>query len=478
MEMIKLEQLVVAEANRKVFDKQKFEELKQSIAEKGIITPLLARPYCKGDDVALRDPSKWEIVNGARRFKAAQELKLKGVPCIVRDMTDAEAAELRLVENLQREDLGPLEEAQEYERLIKQFGNTLEKVADKVSKPRGYIKARLALLELQEDVLKAYQDKKVQIGHLLVISRVSDKKKQKQLLAGTIKYSLRPADTERNLWAVLRDYDLDYAVFDKKGCSGCEYRNGRQKSIFGGDADDSTCLKPECFNGKTEERLQKEKSKLAKSGRTVLTKTEAKAQKYSAIPTGYNGFSEAQQKKCGKCANAALAIHVSYNNINTELVCKDRECMGKLKEAARKQSGTSQQDPKGRAIEGLVEGMVGCATDELVAARMNDTVALFIAIEYLSDDEVKPSKKPTTKELITALAKAAVIFTNNGNGNRDRILRSLEITKKNIVFTAAEIAKFPPLKDSKDCTAEEVIAALEKQGYKVTEEKKTETRKK
>lgn len=127
---------------RLTYSHESMEELKQSIKQLGIVTPLLVRPI--GD--------RFQLVSGSRRLKAAQELGLKEVPAIVKELTDREVMEITITENLQREDLNAIEEALGFQRLIDEFGYTHEQLAERLGKSRSYITNSLRLLKLHWEV--------------------------------------------------------------------------------------------------------------------------------------------------------------------------------------------------------------------------------------------------------------------------------------------------------------------------------------
>jgi ParB family chromosome partitioning protein len=142
-------------------------ELAQSIAAKGILQPLLVR---RRDD----DPSSFEIIAGERRWRAAQLAQLHEVPVLVRELSDAEALEVALVENLQRQDLNPLEEAEGYRRLMAEFEHTQEELARVVGKSRSHIANSLRLLSLPEPVRALIDDGALTAGHARALVTAAD----------------------------------------------------------------------------------------------------------------------------------------------------------------------------------------------------------------------------------------------------------------------------------------------------------------
>ena len=147
---------------RKIFDKTNLEELTNSIKERGIIQPIIVR---KSDN----DQSKFEIIAGERRWLAAQKAGLHNVPVVVTEADDLKSLEFAIVENVQRHDLNPLEEAQGYKRLIDEFSYDQEKVAKFIGKSRSNISNALRLLTLPSDVIKLIESLKITAGHAKVL---------------------------------------------------------------------------------------------------------------------------------------------------------------------------------------------------------------------------------------------------------------------------------------------------------------------
>lgn len=140
---------------RRHFDETALAELAVSIREKGVIQPLIVRP--KGED--------FEIVAGERRWRAAQRAQLHDVPVIVREFTDTEVLEIGIIENIQRADLNPIEEAMGYRALIERFGHTQEKLSDAMGKSRSHIANLMRLLTLPDEVQTLLREGKLSAGH-------------------------------------------------------------------------------------------------------------------------------------------------------------------------------------------------------------------------------------------------------------------------------------------------------------------------
>ncbi len=143
---------------RRSFDKEKLDDLTSSIREKGIIQPLIVR-------VDPKDSGKYQIVAGERRWRAAQLAQLHEVPVIIREFDDLEVLEIAIIENIQRADLNPVEEAVGYRQLIEKFGHTQEKLAQALGKSRSHIANQMRLLTLPEEVQKLLESDKLSAGH-------------------------------------------------------------------------------------------------------------------------------------------------------------------------------------------------------------------------------------------------------------------------------------------------------------------------
>jgi len=143
---------------RKHFDDEAFAALVESVRDKGVLQPLLVRKDPKDD-------KRYEIVAGERRWRAAQQARLHEVPVVVRELSDRETLEVALVENLQREDLTPLEEAEAYRRLMEEFGHTQEVLAKAVGKSRSHVANMMRLLGLPKPVQRMLDERQISAGH-------------------------------------------------------------------------------------------------------------------------------------------------------------------------------------------------------------------------------------------------------------------------------------------------------------------------
>jgi ParB family transcriptional regulator, chromosome partitioning protein len=181
-----VEFIIANRANpRRTFNSEQLDELTNSIREKGVMQPLLVRPS--------DDPNIFEIIAGERRWRAAQKAGLHDVPVIVRDVDDKEALELAIIENVQRADLNPLEEAMGYGQLIEQFDYTQQDLAQVIGKSRSHVANTLRLLRLPEDVRGMVASGTLTAGHARTLITAEDPATlARQIVAGGL--SVREAE--------------------------------------------------------------------------------------------------------------------------------------------------------------------------------------------------------------------------------------------------------------------------------------------
>ena len=147
---------------RKFFDEEKLNELSESIKERGIIQPIIVRN-------SKNNKNEYEVIAGERRWRAAKKAGLTEVPVIITEIDDFKSLEFAIIENVQRDDLNPLEEAQGYQRLIDEFSYDHSKVSKFIGKSRSYITNSLRLLSLPKNVLNLLSEKKISAGHAKIL---------------------------------------------------------------------------------------------------------------------------------------------------------------------------------------------------------------------------------------------------------------------------------------------------------------------
>ena len=216
---------------RKNFDENRLDDLSNSIKERGVIQPIIVRKSAKQTD-------KYEIIAGERRWLAAKKAGLHDIPVVVTEADDLKSLEFAIVENVQRHDLNPLEEAQGYKRLIDEFSYDQEKVSKFIGKSRSYIANSLRLLSLPNIVLKFIEDKKISAGHAKILvglenaEFVANKIIEKKLSVRQSENFVKIFKKKRNLSSRSIDpniEDLQRTISDKIGLRVMIKNNKRNK---------------------------------------------------------------------------------------------------------------------------------------------------------------------------------------------------------------------------------------------------------
>jgi ParB/RepB/Spo0J family partition protein len=266
---------------RKSFDEQRLAELAKTIAEKGVLEPILARPHPSKKGEAL------EIVAGERRWRAAKIAKLATVPVIVRPLGDKDALEIQTIENAQREDLHPLEQAAGYERLIKDYGYTAESIADKIGKTRAHVFQIRKLGALSPRLREAFVADEMDTTLATVLARVPSAAMQEQAWQ-----ELKRQHSDGFSFRIAADFvrknymlDLGRAPFPiadatlvaKAGaCGACPKRTGSQPDLFPDIKNGNVCTDPACFAAKRDAQQARVADKLEAKGVVVIRGAQAK----------------------------------------------------------------------------------------------------------------------------------------------------------------------------------------------------------
>src|SRR5918997_2663390 len=180
------------------FDNEQLENLAQSIRANGIIQPLLVRRL---------DEGRYQLIAGERRWRAAQKAELQRVPAIIRDIPDDKILELALIENIQRQELNPIEEAQAYKKLIDTLGLTQEMVAQRVGRDRTFITNYIRLLRLPEDIQRLVEQEKLSMGHARALLGVDDVEIQRKLAKSITEKGISVRETERTIKKIINGGD-------------------------------------------------------------------------------------------------------------------------------------------------------------------------------------------------------------------------------------------------------------------------------
>ena len=157
---------------RLAFDQETLDELAASIREHGVLQPILVRPI---------GPNTYQLIAGERRWRASKIAGLDSIPALIEDIDDDTALEIAIIENLQREDISPLDEAAMYDRMVREHGSSIRKLADKLGKDKGYLENRLRLADAPDEVRELVSLRKDTLSHAYELLKVQDPKKRRRL---------------------------------------------------------------------------------------------------------------------------------------------------------------------------------------------------------------------------------------------------------------------------------------------------------
>ena len=283
---------------RKHFDQAKLQELSASIKASGVHQPVLLRPL---PGSRLPDTFKtfrrkgeplptYELVAGERRLRASRFAGLVEIPAMVRDLTDAQVLEIQIVENLQRDDLTELEEAEGYEHLMQHSAMTAEEVGAKIGKSRSYVYARLKLTSLCSEARKALREGKIDASKGLLIARIPDEALQLKALkyCAETMYDGSPRSYRDCAAHIQREFmlRLDSARFkitdatllpDAGSCKACTKRTGHEPDLFADVKSADVCTDPKCYHAKEEAHSANLKREALERGQSIIEGREAKA---------------------------------------------------------------------------------------------------------------------------------------------------------------------------------------------------------
>lgn len=275
---------------RKTFAPARMAELVDSIRASGVHQPILVRPL-PGDRVAETARAvQYEIVAGERRYRASLEAGVPSIPAMIRALTDEQALEVMLVENVMRDDLTALEEAEGYDHLMQHTGLSADEVAAKIGKSRSYVYAKLKLLDLCQEVRQALRDGSIDASRALLIARIPDGKLQLKALSVATAPQGGAADAPGvrafSTWlqqnVMLRLEHAPFQITDAHliesagSCMDCPSRTGANPDLFADVASADICTVPSCYQIKEQAHRAQLVATAQKKGLRVIDGAEAK----------------------------------------------------------------------------------------------------------------------------------------------------------------------------------------------------------
>ena len=399
---------------RRTFNEAKLQELAQSIRSQGILVPLIVRKNA---------PETFEVVAGARRFRAAQLTELFALPVRVVELTDSEAITLQLVENAIREDVHPYEEAMAYKALLETAEPPCDvaAIALKTGRSVTHIYGRLRMAELIPEAAEIFQANQITAGHAVLIARLPQEQ-QKEALKAAFRQDWQSKEKQavsvRELAQWIRDtlmLTLADAVFDREdpslfppagACVTCPTRTGANTALFDDFLQDDRCLLASCFHQKVENHIAREKQNnqgLIQITRAYYTQTKGEEPtltrgEYTVVEP--ETIDQAGTEKTAPCSTVTSAIVVEGPGKRGEIiqVCADSNCAvhSKPNHRAEQEAVTRQREEEWQARQQertanreknrqLLDSVLGQIPK--VLKRADFETLLFAVIERLESDD-------------------------------------------------------------------------------------------
>ena len=241
---------------RKYFDNGKMSELKDSIKNSGLLQPITVRKISNG---------KYEIVAGERRYRACRELGMESVPVIEMNVGDARGYELSVLENIQRENLNPIEEAESYLMLMEVYGYTQEKLSEKLGKTRSSVSNKMRILKLPASVKEMVKKGEISYGHARTLLSLSDEKKIEEAAKEIINKGYSVRETERRVKVLINKGNSSEKFSGDLGSRGKESENESQNKNLNGKENNDFFEKE--YNAYEESYEEKDSEKLFLEGK-------------------------------------------------------------------------------------------------------------------------------------------------------------------------------------------------------------------
>ncbi len=282
---------------RKTFAGDAWDTFVENVRAVGIMQPILVRPWPEGQAVsgvyALGVPL-YEIVAGERRYRAAIACEFDMVPALIRDLSTAEVVRLQMVENLQREDLHPLEEAEGYALMVREHGFSADTLAAEIGKSRAYIYGRMKLLDARDEVKEAMRTGELAMSIGELIARIPSPALQAQAMNEVLRAEMTHRAATRHIqeryMLALKSAPFprdDAGLVPAAGtCTACPKRTGNAQDLFSDVSGTDVCTDPDCYRDKRVANMRREQAKAEAAGATVIAGEEAK----KILPYGADAY--------------------------------------------------------------------------------------------------------------------------------------------------------------------------------------------
>ncbi|KVS70183.1 chromosome partitioning protein ParB [Burkholderia cepacia] len=454
---VKLRRIKLGRNPRTYFDDAEMEEIKASVRESGVHTAVIVRPI---------DEEYFELIAGGRRYKAAMETRGEDydMPITVKDVDDAEAEEIALIENIQRADLSPGEEAVDAARLLGRCKGDREEAAKRLGWSVPTLNSRLALLNCSTEVLNALNTRKISLGHAELLAALS-KENQDRVLPVIVSEKKSLADVRKLVESAA--CSLSAAIFDKTDCAGCQHNSATQGEMFGESIATGNCTNRACYNGKTEAQLEVTVEGLREEFPLVrIVRAGDNNTRVQLAVEGTNGVGLEQAKACHSCQNYGVAVSGLPDSLGKvyrgqcfDTVCNMKKVAARI-QAAKVAAKAASSDGKVSAGTTVAAGK-GASKSDASAPAVAPTTAV------AESDRVKQYREALWRKALrrdvgknAALARQyliAIVLAGYARQIKDEVFRSVY---EKVTDEKAPAADFPKALLLAGATSDEQAATL------------------
>jgi len=439
---------------RTYFDPAEMAEMEESVRAKGVLQPILVRP----------SGEKFEIVAGERRWRAA--IKVHGteypMPVMVREMTDEEADEAALIENIQRANMSPTEEADAAAKILGRNNGDRDEAARRLGWSRSTLDKRLGLMNCSESVRKALNERRIQLGIAELLAAVT-KDKQDQVLEKLLSSPNLPSisDLKSMLNQIARS--LESAIFDKAECAACPHNSATQQALFSEAIATGNCTNGECFDKKTESGLNAKAEGLKEDYPVVrIVRAGENFTLLKLQADGATGVGEDQAKACRACSNFGAAISGvpgKVGNVYKDL-CFDAPCNSK-KVAERIKAEKAEAEAKAKPTPPKTDGKAATKPATAPAAKREVKVEVQDS-NRVKEYRVKVWRKALNHVLMKDPGKNLIALVSLGmSGNASKVDGAkMRTAFQKVTGNSAESMDVGKLAGQLESAGEEIITTM------------------
>lgn len=324
---------------RTYFDETGFAELKASVAEHGVLQPIVIRPCPEAE-------GRYWIVVGERRWRAARETGQEEIPAVIRSLSDKQALAMAMVENTVRADMSPAEEARAARRIISTVDGDRAEARRVLGWSQHKLDQRLLLLHAAQSVLDALSRRQIKVGHAELLATLPETTQQ-----GTLEQIIEQQIPVTALKAKIDSFALELhtAIFDRSGCRNCPHNSSTQQSLFEETISQGRCLNRSCFWAKTQAALEVKKAELEEEHNAVFFDSEKAPETYTVLQqSGPEGVGAKQFAQCAGCKDFGCVLSTRPGEAGevTEGLCFNLVCNKDKVESYQAQVRSLQAQPE------------------------------------------------------------------------------------------------------------------------------------